>query len=79
VECEKEKNTTVILLLLLLLLTASGYVAGGSGTTIHKKKTQNNRYTHKTIHTTIIANTITQNYKHNLLRITSNYASFFPK
>jgi hypothetical protein len=32
--------------------------------TIHRK-TQNNTYTLKTIHTTIITNTITQNYKHN--------------
>ena len=29
------------------------------------QKTQNNTYTLKTIHTTIITNTITQNYKHN--------------
>ena len=29
------------------------------------QKTQNNTYTLKTIHNTIITNTITQNYKHN--------------
>jgi hypothetical protein len=59
----------LLLLLLLLLLTASGYVPGGSDTTLHNTiqytKTQNNTYTLKTIHTTIITNTITQNYKHN--------------
>jgi hypothetical protein len=55
----------------LLLLTASGYVPGGSSTTIHNtiqyntQKTQNKTYTLKTIHTTIITNTMTQNYKHN--------------
>jgi hypothetical protein len=30
-----------------------------------KTKKQNNTYTLKTIHNTIITNTITQNYKHN--------------
>jgi hypothetical protein len=57
----------------LLLLTASGYIPGGSGTTIHNtiqytkntKKHKNITYTLKTIHNTIITNTVTQNYKHN--------------
>jgi hypothetical protein len=48
----------------LLLLTASGYVPGDIGTTIQYNTKHKVTYTLKTIHTTIITNTVTQNYKH---------------